>query len=97
MNLKRIVVTAGAAFALGCGVAPTTFAASVYPPDTTTPASVAPPTVPNIPTDPVETQVSPGPLPTTGSSSTGLALQLGAGTMVVGLVAMTASRRRRTA
>ncbi len=73
--------------------------ASVYPPDTTlTPSEQVPAdrTPPPEVTDPV-IQVkpnSPGALPTTGGN-TGVALQLGAATMVAGMTAVVAVRRRR--
>jgi LPXTG-motif cell wall-anchored protein len=74
--------------------------AGAYPPDTTiaTPSDPTPAdrTPPPVETDPVilVKPNSPGALPTTGGN-TGIALQIGAATMVAGMTAVVAVRRRR--
>ena len=94
---KAWVVGAVALTALG-GLGATDAFAGVYPPDTTTPSEPVPAdrTPPPEVTDPIiEVKPNtPGALPTTGGN-TGIALQIGAATMVAGMTAVVAVRRRR--
>ena len=82
----------------GMAGAPGAFA-GVYPPDTTitpsepTPADRTPPPVETDPAILVKPN-TPAALPTTGGN-TGIALQIGAATMVAGMTAVVAVRRRR--
>ncbi len=73
--------------------------AGVYPPDTTITPSEPVPADRTPPPDVIEPEIlvlpnTPGALPTTGGN-TGVALQIGAATMVAGMTAVVAVRRRR--
>lgn len=94
---KAWFVGAVALAALGGLGVPDAFA-GVYPPDTTTPSEPVPADR-TPPPDVTEPEIlvkpnSPAALPTTGGN-TGIALQIGAATIVAGMTAVVAVRRRR--
>lgn len=96
--MKKAWFVGAVALMMSAGVGAADAFAGVYPPDTTTPSEPVPADR-TPPPDVVEPEIlinpnSPGALPTTGGN-TGVALQIGAATMVAGMTAVVAVRRRR--